>query len=135
MTAGAVCIVCGAPAADDHHLVGARIDGELTAGHCHDHHELVHDDWWTGGVGAKRSLGSQVDQDQPATFLHRLLFALRRLAMWLGRLAERGLFLPVSESLAAALARWAAGLSQCIAALDAELPGWQATPGLAGGHA
>lgn len=119
------CILCGRPSMEDHHVVGARVDGELTAPHCHDHHELVHDDWWTLvhddwwtlGVGAKRPRGSSVDADEPPTVLHRLCLALRRAAAWLGRLAARGRFQPLTGWLAAALARWAL-------ALQLASPGW-----------
>lgn len=118
------CVVCGRPADDDHHLTGARLDPYLQLPHCHDHHELNHDDWNTAGVPAKNRGRGDQDDDQPATFLHGLYRRLRRLAMFLGRLAERGVFWPLSTLLAAALAGWALGLRRCIEALDAGVPGW-----------
>lgn len=125
------CVVCGRPAADDHHLTGSKLDPDLTLPHCHDHHELNHDDWWTAGVGAKRPKARNDDEDTPATFLHGLYLRLRRLAMFLGRLVEAGLFLPLSSLLASALAGWAVRLRGCIDALDAGKPGWADLPGLA----
>ncbi len=125
------CIVCGRPAADDHHLTGARLDPELALPHCHDHHELAHDDWNTAGVPAKdRQYNDQHEETAP-TVLHALYLRLRRLAMWLGRLAEHGVFAPIAGLVAAALARWASALAGCIAGLDAHLPGWRAVPGVA----
>ena len=125
------CIVCGRPSVEDHHVVGARVDGELAAPHCHDHHELMHDDWWTLRVGAKRTGKSNIDGDQPPTALHQLYLALRRTAAWLGRLAAQGLFQPLTGWLAAALARWAFALQLAIAALDAAVPEWRTAPGVA----
>lgn len=125
------CIICGRKAADDHHLTGRRLDPPLSLWHCHDHHELVHDDWNTAGVPAKNHQEDDTDEDAPPTVLHALHLRLARLAMWLGRLAEHGVFEPIAGLLAAALARWASGLARCITALDDQLPGWQHKPGIA----
>ncbi len=125
------CIICGRPAADDHHLTGRALDPALSLWHCHDHHELAHDDWNTAGVPAKNRQRDDRDEDSPPTVLHALYLRLRRLAMWLGRLAEHGVFTPIAALLAAALARWATSLAQCIAGLDAHLPGWRTVPGVA----
>ncbi len=125
-----VCIVCGRRAVDDHHITGSRLDPRLSFWHCHDHHELSHDDWNTAGVPAKNRQRDDTDDDQPPTVLHALYLRLRRLAMWLGRLAEHGVFEPIAGRLAAALARWARSLAACIAGLDAHVPGWRAAPGV-----
>ena len=129
MTAGR-CLLCGRPAVEDHHITGARLDPDLSFPHCHDHHELVHDGWWTAGVGAKRSPGSQLDQDQPETFLHALYLRLRRAALWFGSLADRDVFAPIATRIAHALARWADLLQDAIDALDGSLPQWRAIPAL-----
>src|SRR5215218_1398349 len=113
MTAGA-CVICGQPAVDDHHLTGSRLDPALMLPHCHDHHELVHDDWNTAGVPAKNRRFNDSDDDQPPTVLHALYLRLRRLALWLARLHEGGVFQPVSGRLASALALWAIELQRCI---------------------
>lgn len=121
-----VCIICGRRASDDHHVTGRSLDPQLSFWHCHDHHELAHDDWNTAGVPAKKRQRDDRDEDAPPTVLHALVFRLRRLAMWLGRLAEAGVFEPIAAALASALARWAAELEACIQSLDARLSGWRA---------
>ena len=125
------CAFCGRRSVDEHHVCGHCVDAELTFPHCHDHHELLHDDWWTAGVGAKRASGSQQDLDLPATKLHRLYLALRRAALWLGRLAANGLFEPLAGQFAAALGRWAADLLAVMTVLDSALPQWRTVPGIA----
>ena len=130
MTAG-LCVVCGQPAVDQHHLTGWRLDPALVLPHCHDHHELAHDDWNTAGVPAKNRGWDDADQDEPPTMLHTLHLRLQRLSMWLGRLAERGLWQPVSGLLADALARWAAVLQRCINGLDSSVPSWRRASGVA----
>ena len=130
MTAG-LCVICGQPAVDDHHLTGSRLDPPLMLPHCHDDHELAHDDWNTAGVPAKNRRLNDSDDDQPPTVLHALYLRLRRLALWLGRLAEHGVWQPVSGLLAAALARWAGGLERCINGLDETAPSWRHARGVA----
>lgn len=126
-----VCVICGRPAADDHHVTGHSLDPQLSFGHCHDHHELLHDDWNTAGVPAKSRARDDRDEDAPPTVLHAVYLRLTRLALWLGRLAQQGVFEPIAGKLAAALARWARSLAACIAALDAHVPGWRGAPGVA----
>jgi hypothetical protein len=122
------CIVCGRSADDDHHLTGSVLDPMLLLPHCHDHHELMHDDWWTAGVGAKRRRGVEMEP-APATFLDGLYLRLRRLALWLGRLAEASR--PISGPLAAAVAGWSTDLLRCLNALDAGWASWRDLPGMA----
>ncbi len=129
MTA-ARCLICGRPAADDHHITGGRLDPDLHFPHCHDHHELVHDGWWTAGVGAKRPAGSQVENDKPETVLHALYLRLRRVALWFGLLADRDVFAVVATKIAVALARWADLLQDAITALDRHLPQWRTIPAM-----
>jgi len=129
VTAGR-CLLCGRPAVEDHHITGGRLDPDLHFPHCHDHHELVHDGWWTASVGAKRPPGSQLDQDQPETVLHALYLRLRRAALWFGHLANRDVFAPIATQIAGALARWADLLQDAIAALDLSQPQWRAIPAL-----
>lgn len=124
-----VCIVCGRRASDDHHLSGGQLDPELSFWHCHDHHELMHDDWNTAGVPAK-SQKRDDDKLRPPTRLHAMAVALARLSMWLGRLDRAGVLQPLVGPLAVALARWAAILQGCIDALDHSQPGWRAAPGI-----
>jgi len=119
------CILCGRRAADDHHLTGARLDPQLMLPHCHDHHELAHDDWNTAGVPAKARQRNDQDEETTPTALHALYLRLRRLAMWLGRLAEHGVFEPIAGLLAATLAGWATELAAVIDRLDGRVPGWR----------
>src|SRR5829696_6353771 len=130
MTAG-LCVICGQPAVVDHHLTGWRLDPALMLPHCHDHHELVHDDWNTAGVPAKNRRFNDSDDDQPPTVLHGLYLRLRRLGLWLGRLAEDGVWQPVTGLLAAAVSRWATSLERCIGGLDASVPSWRHADGVA----
>jgi hypothetical protein len=104
------CIVCGRPPDVEHHLTSSRLDPALLLPHCHDHHELIHDDWNTAGVPAKNRNRTDEDEDHPPTFLHGLYPRLRRLALWLGRLDEAGLFQPVAGLLAHG---WRAGRPDC----------------------
>ncbi len=124
-----VCVICGRRASDDHHVTGRSLDPQLSFWHCHDHHELLHDDWNTADVPAKNRQRDDRDGDAPPTLLHALVFRLRRLAMWLGRLAEAAVFEPIANPLACALARWAVELEAFIVGLDAQLPGWRAVSG------
>ena len=124
------CVICGRHAADDHHITGRRLDPGLSFWHCHDHHELMHDDWNTSGVPSK-SQKRDDDQHEPPTRLHALHIAMQRLAMWLGRLHGAGVFQPLVGPLAEAVARWVAVLQGCIDGLDASQPGWRAAPGVA----
>jgi hypothetical protein len=123
------CVVCGRPASDDHHVSGRQLDPELSFWHCHNHHELMHDDWNTAGVPAK-SQKRDDDQHAPPTRLHAIQTALQRLAMWLGRLHTADICTPLLGPLAAAVERWATILRGCIDALDASQPGWRESPGL-----
>ncbi len=127
---GRVCIVCGRAAQDDHHITGRQLDPNLSFWHCHDHHELMHDDWNTAGVPAK-SQKRDDERQAPPTRLHALMIALQRLSMWLGRLHAAGLFQPLVGPLAEAIARWPALLQGCIDGLDACQPGWRTAPGVA----
>ena len=115
------CTLCDQPSVAMHHLTGRLLDPLLEMPLCHDHHWFVHDDWWTAGVGAK------VGEDEPAldTLLHGLAKRLRRIAMFLGRLAEMNLFTPLSALLAEALACWADDVEVCIDRLDNAVPCWQ----------
>lgn len=124
-----VCLICGRNAHDDHHVTGRSLDPQLSFWHCHDHHELLHDDWNSAGVPAKDRQRDDRDGDTTPTVLHALVLRLRRLAMWLGRLAEAGVFEPVAAALAYALARWATELEACIHRLDAQVSGWRAVSG------
>lgn len=121
-----VCIHCGAPAEDRHHPTGRGPDGGyldpwFKIPHCHNDHELVHDDLRS----AKLENATPGD-----SFLEHLESGLRRLGVFLGRLpgvAALGVLL-------AMLARWctdkADGLHLVISALDAGLPGWRSAPGM-----
>ena len=120
------CVLCGRRAHDDHHLTGRRLDPQLSLPHCHDHHELVHDDWNTAGVPAKSRGRDDDDEDDPRTLLLDALYLrLRRLGMWLGLLAEAGVLRPITEALASALAQWADELADFTASLDAQCPSWR----------
>jgi hypothetical protein len=122
MTAGTKCLLCGQPAVNDHHPTGARWDPETMVPLCHNHHMLVHDDWHTGGVGPDLV---------PVTTLHARAMLMKRWAMLLGRAAAEGLLPVLLVPLAAWLAKHAsAQLADC-AALDREVPGWQAVLAIA----
>ncbi len=117
------CLLCGQPSVAQHHLTGRRLDPSLATPVCHDHHYFVHDDWWTHGVGAKPGN----DEQAPPTVLHAMHLRLRRLAMFLGRLVELGLFRPLSDWLAEALSRWGDEMQSCVIRLDADGPSWRST--------
>jgi hypothetical protein len=121
-----ICVDCGAPAEDGHHPTGrgadlSYLDPWFKVGHCHDDHELVHDDL--------RSAGLEV---APAgnSFLAELELGLRRVGLFLGRLPG----VAVLGDLLVMLARWCAskadGLRLVITALDAGAPGWRLLPGM-----
>jgi len=115
------CQLCDAVSVANHHLTGRTLDPSLTGSVCHDHHYLVHDDWWTHGVGAKPGRY----EPTPPTVLHAMYTRLRRLSMFLGRLAELGMFSPLSTRLAETFAGWAGEIDTCIHRLDAAVPSWQ----------
>jgi hypothetical protein len=115
----AVCVVCGRPACDFHHLTGRRLDFDLGQPVCHDHHEFFNDDWNTLGVPKRAT---------PENFFDRLHFRLARLASFLGRMALSGVGGQLIEMLADCLGRWAAGLQWRIVILDERYPGWREHP-------
>lgn len=115
------CTLCAEASVASHHLTGRTLDAPLVAAVCHTHHYFIHDDWWTHGVGAK--LGKA--EPPPTTVLHAMYKRLRRLSMFLGRLAEHQLFSPLSDRLAEAFAGWADEIDTCIHRLDAAVPSWQ----------
>ncbi len=137
MTAGK-CVFCGRGTRIEHHITGRALDVNLAFPHCHNHHTWMHDDWFSAGAGAKalrveRSSVHQEDPEaveRPPTVLHVLYLRLRRLGMWLGRLAAQGISPPLTEPLARSIAQWANALARCIAALDAHQPGWGNAPGI-----
>jgi hypothetical protein len=113
-------VICGAPSSRVHHLTGRGYDGayldpELRASLCHDDHELCHEDLRNARVD--RPLES-------ATLVERLERGLRRVAMFVARLAEA-----CGQQFLAALAAWlatgAAILAQHVAFLDARYPDWR----------
>jgi hypothetical protein len=124
-----LCLICRRPGEDYHHWTGDSLDPDLGFWLCHDHHELMNDDWNTADVPAKRPRDGG-EQQGPATFLHGLQLRLCRLAMLMGRLAERGVFEPLTRALGVALARWASRLKTCLHALDEYAPGWQNASGI-----
>lgn len=79
------CSFCGQRAVNHHHLTGRHPDGsylhpELTAELCHRHHVLVHNDLRTFGIDVPDCADSG-----PALLA---VFALRRVAVFIGRLAD-----------------------------------------------
>lgn len=78
------CTFCGQPSAHRHHLTGRHPDKtylhpELVAELCHHHHVLVHNDL--------RSAGIDVADPDGCTPVALAAFALRRIAVFLGRFA------------------------------------------------
>jgi hypothetical protein len=119
MTGRKPCVLCARPSVDAHHVTQHGIDFELTLPLCHDHHEVVHDDWRGADVAADVA---------PETLLHALQLGMERLAMIAGRAAATEALEPAREMLAALatwLAKWASRLIGAIAALDAGAPGWR----------
>jgi len=115
------CTVCGRDCRISHHITGDALDGEFETPVCHDHHQLVHDDWHTLGVGAEQ---------QPRNFFDRLVLRLRRTAAFLGRLVAIGVGGPLLRMLAEVLGRWAADLHMRVAILDARYEDWRSLPGM-----
>jgi len=124
----ALCLLCGDPADDPHHVTGrgtdeSYLDPELVSPLCHSGHELVGDDWRTAGV---------YEAGDRETSLELLELRLARLGMFFGRLAKHvpgplGAFLAL---VGLHLARWRAGLAGAIVALDRDSPGWRDIPGV-----
>lgn len=93
------CAFCGAPADHQHHLTGRHPDRSylhphLTVGLCHRHHCLVHDD-----LRAQRIDTPTHAAAEPAG---AAVFALRRIAVFLGRFAKHA-DNPLWQSLAGVL--------------------------------
>ncbi len=120
MSAGG-CVLCGRPCRIRHHVTQADVDGELEVDVCHSHHQLLHDDWHTLGVGAEQP---------PTNFLDRLYLRLRRLAGFLGRLVEAGWGGEFIRLLATAVGAWATGLGRRIRLLDRHCPTWRTVAGM-----
>lgn len=117
------CLFCEQPAEQRHHPTGRSWDPEVTVPVCHDHHMLVHDDWWTAGVGPN---------SVPPTWLHVFAITALRWAMIIGRLADDDVVPDLLRPLAAWLAKGANCLKLVIEALDRHLgTEWQALPGIA----
>jgi hypothetical protein len=124
------CLVAGCPnpaSGFRHHPTGKDaadryLDPKFTAGFCHDHHELVHDDWHTHQIA---------DGEDRSTFLEWLQLCLSRASVTVGRIAgpdpEDPLRVFLAE-LAAWLARAATDLGRAIDALDRTCPAWRQTP-------
>jgi hypothetical protein len=122
------CLLCPGPSDDRHHITATDaseryLDPELTGRLCHSCHELAGDDVNTVGTPP----GSSSD-----TFLGSLELRLTRTAAFVGRAATAApdplaTFL---RWLATHLARWARGLRTSLEALDKNVPGWRAIPGV-----
>jgi hypothetical protein len=124
MTGRLPCVICGRPSVDYHHVTQRQIDPDVVLPLCHDHHELMGDDWHTAGIPP---------ETEAPTVLHQLELGLRRWAMLIGRAAVHPLLAPAApllRVLAAWMAKWAARLRACIAGLDQACPEWRQAPGL-----
>lgn len=117
------CLICGAEITEAHHptgrdLQGAYLDPRFTIPLCHDHHLVIHDDWWTLEVQDQtpRNGGRRL------TGVERVELRLRRLAIDGGRLAiadpQRGRIARLAEC----SKRWADELACDIAARDRRDP-------------
>jgi hypothetical protein len=117
-----------------HHVTAEILDPDLLVDVCHNHHMLVHDDWLTAGVGAKR---------MPDNVLERLELRLRRVALFLGRLQATGFGGEFIRLLAVSIGQWADEVAWIIRMLDAfhgplppsadrpwPQPGWREAPGM-----
>jgi hypothetical protein len=120
------CQVCRrAPGQRDHHVTGRGQDGEyldseLKPPLCHDDHELCHEDLRRAGL------------DRPCqarTFVERVEYRLRRVALFFGRLAEADRNQLFYAWLAQRLEVWANDLARHIASLDRYLPAWRTLGG------
>lgn len=119
------CVVCGQAATRGHHLTGRGpaeqyLDPELVVPTCHDHHELLHDDW--------RALKLEKIEER-LTFFERWELRLRRLAAFAARQAEAHPDRWLWRSLATCLTRWADELARGLRRLDERDPDWRSDPG------
>lgn len=130
MSARPTCLIAGCPNPASglrHHptgkdAAGQYLDPQYKAGLCHDHHELVHDDWHT------HEIADGVDR---STFLEWLQLSMSRLAVTVGRIAGPSPQDPLRgflAQLAAWFARSAARLGVAIDALDRTCPTWRQSP-------
>jgi hypothetical protein len=122
------CPLCERPRQRRHHVTGRGADGryldrKAVIGLCHDHHELIGDDWRTAGAD---------DEKADETFLGSLELRLDRAAMLAGRVAQEAPppFSWVFQVIATLLASWAASLAGSLTVLDRYSPGWRAQPGV-----
>ncbi len=115
------CAITGGPAERGHHLTGRGPDGEqldeeLTAPVGHDGHELVHEDL------RREGLDKPLEAD---TVPERMERRLRRVGLFMGRVAEAVPPLAWLMALARSCARWADELAGFVRALDSWNPGWR----------
>lgn len=119
------CAICGQPGDDWHHLTGRgaddlQLDPEVTAPLCHDDHELIH-----GDLRAEH-----VDKPLAAiTIVERVAHRLRRVGVFLVRVAEAVPPLRWLARLAAGMRQWADELTGHVRALDAWNPSWRLAQG------
>ncbi len=113
------CCLCARPARELHHLTQRDLDPETVLPLCHDHHQMMDDDWNTAGIRANL---------QPATCLHAWQLRLQRMAMFFQRLAA-GSENPLAATICITVGRWLAKgaleLKLIIEVFDQRFPGWQ----------
>jgi hypothetical protein len=125
------CLICGAGECDGHHATGRApngryLDPDVKLPLCHDHHELVGDDWRTLGVGDRKPRNLP---KQDLSLIEQVELRLRRAAVVAGRLAAEHPDWPWLAALARALKRWADELARHIAAQDRRDPDWRTDSG------
>jgi len=121
MTAPRRCCFCGDTEVPMHHPTQDIWDPAIVVPVCHDHHMLIHDDWYTAGIGPKA---------EPPTVLHVLAMNMHRWAMLLGRLSASSYMPEVLSPLATWLITWAAILRAACDALDTSFPQWRSLAAL-----
>jgi hypothetical protein len=125
------CLRCGAAGLSRrHHPTGKDeqgdyLDPEFTLDHCHDCHELIHDDWHTAGLADEA-------QATPQPAIVRLELGLRRLAVMLARHAEAQPTNSLWPILARLAAKWAAVVAHTVRRWDERDPDWRRDPGFYG---
>jgi hypothetical protein len=115
------CPITGQRPERSHHLTGRGSDGqqlddELTAPVSHNAHELVHEDLRNAGIDKRLEMDSVPE---------RLERRLRRVGLFLGRVAESVPPFSWMLALARACQHWADELGGWVYRLDATCPGWR----------
>ncbi|MGA2165215.1 MAG: hypothetical protein ABSH36_12195 [Solirubrobacteraceae bacterium] len=121
------CLYCAGDNALRHHPTGrdnqgSYLDSGLMLPFCHDHHELIHDDWRTLDIQDSDS----GERSAPRlSLVERVELRLRRLAATAGRIAAAFPRCAWIGELARSFKRWADELACFIAALDRRDTEWR----------